>query len=117
VSKVSEKGSGLYQYYIKVVPTSYTPLRGEPLVSCQYSVTEALRPIASESGRPSSEFILPGVFFIYDLSPIKVTYTEETTSFWTFMTSLCAIIGGVFVVAGMVDAAVYSMEQGRALAL
>ena len=38
--------------------------------------------------------MLPGVFFIYDISPIKVKFTEKQQSFTYFLTSLCAIVGG-----------------------
>ena len=50
---------------------------------------------------------LPGVFFFYDLSPIKVKLAEERTSFLHFVTSVCAIVGGLFSVSGIVDASVY----------
>ena len=56
--------------------------------------------------------MLPGVFFIYDISPIKVKFTEKQQSFTYFLTSLCAIVGGVFTVAGIVDAILY---QGGAM--
>lgn len=116
VAKVNAEGSALYQYYIKVVPTSFKPLGGAPLATCQYSVTEAKMEIAPEAlhqAQARRQFVLPGVFFIYDISPIKVAVTEEETSFWTFVTSLCAIVGGVYVVAGMVDSALHSLVSKR----
>ncbi|XP_071725662.1 uncharacterized protein [Rutidosis leptorrhynchoides] len=93
--------NGMYQYFIKVVPTIYTNLRGHTIQSNQFSVTEHYK--SPEVGRRS----LPGVFFFYDLSPIKVTYTETHASFLHFMTSVCAIVGGVFTVAGIVDSFIY----------
>jgi len=111
VTKRTAGGSALYQYYIKVVPTTYKPLRGEPLVTSQYSVTEAERPVAEGTGARGAEFVLPGVFFIYDISPVKVTYTVTRQPLSAFLTSLAAIVGGVFVVAGMIDAAVYNMDK------
>ena len=50
---------------------------------------------------------LPGVFFFYDISPIKVSYTESKLTFLNFLTSVCAIVGGVFTVSGIVDSFVY----------
>lgn len=93
--------NGMYQYFIKVVPTIYTNLRGYTIQSNQFSVTEHYK--SPEVGRRS----LPGVFFFYDLSPIKVTYTETHASFLHFMTSVCAIVGGIFTVAGIVDSFIY----------
>ncbi len=48
-----------------------------------------------------------GVFFMYDLSPIMVKFTEKQRSFAHFLTSVCAIVGGVFTVAGIIDSLVY----------
>lgn len=49
----------------------------------------------------------PGVFFFYDISPIKVVVREAQKPFLHFLTQLCAIIGGVFTVAGIVDAVIH----------
>ncbi|KAK9069533.1 hypothetical protein SSX86_011437 [Deinandra increscens subsp. villosa] len=93
--------NGMYQYFLKVVPTIYTGIRGHTIQSNQFSVTEHYK--SPEIGRRS----LPGVFFFYDLSPIKVTFTETHISFLHFMTNVCAIVGGIFTVAGIVDSFVY----------
>ena len=52
---------------MQVVPTVYVNSHNRTILSNQYSVTEHFR--ASLSGSPQSQ--LPGVFFFYDLSPIK----------------------------------------------
>ncbi|XP_076921190.1 uncharacterized protein LOC143582544 [Bidens hawaiensis] len=93
--------NGMYQYFLKVVPTIYTSVRGRTIKSNQFSVMEHYK--SPEVGRRS----LPGVFFFYDLSPIKVTFTETHISFLHFLTNVCAIVGGVFTVAGIVDSFVY----------
>jgi len=59
---------------------------------------------------------------MYDLSPIIVDYKKASKSFLHFITNLCAIIGGVFTIASLVDSFVYSglrtlkkkMELGKA---
>ncbi|XP_057803980.1 uncharacterized protein LOC131019449 [Salvia miltiorrhiza] len=94
--------NGVYQYFIKVVPTIYTDIRGHTIQSNQFSVTEHFKNSEMDHYRSP-----PGVFFFYDLSPIKVTYTEEHASFLHFLTHICAIVGGVFTVAGIVDSFVY----------
>uniref|UniRef100_A0A1D1Z2S5 Endoplasmic reticulum-Golgi intermediate compartment protein 3 n=1 Tax=Anthurium amnicola TaxID=1678845 RepID=A0A1D1Z2S5_9ARAE len=93
--------SGMYQYFVKVVPTIYKDLRGHKINSNQFSVTEHLR---DADGYPKP---LPGVFFFYDFSPIKVIFTEENASLLHFLTNICAIIGGIFTVSGIIDAFVY----------
>ncbi|XP_042494939.1 endoplasmic reticulum-Golgi intermediate compartment protein 3-like isoform X3 [Macadamia integrifolia] len=112
VQWMQETPSGMYQYFIKVVPTVYTDINGHTIQSnqhvyfLQFSVTEHLR--GGEFGRPSS---LPGVFFFYDLSPIKVTFREEHVSFLHFLTNVCAIVGGVFTVSGIVDSFIYHGQK------
>jgi Endoplasmic reticulum vesicle transporter len=39
----------------------------------------------------------------YDFSPIMVRLVETRQSFLYFLTSVCAILGGVFALSGIVD--------------
>lgn len=98
--------TGMYQYFIKVVPTVYSDFGGNKILTNQFSVTEHFR--AMEFGMSGS---LPGVFFFYDLSPIKVTVREERASFLHFLTNICAIIGGIFTVSGIIDSFVYHGQR------
>lgn len=94
--------TGMYQYFIKVVPTVYKDIHGKKIQTNQFSVTEHFRPVEFGMNRA-----LPGVFFFYDLSPIKVNFNQSKTSFLHFLTNVCAIVGGVFTVSGIIDAFVY----------
>ncbi|GJW22481.1 endoplasmic reticulum-Golgi intermediate compartment protein 3-like protein [Tanacetum coccineum] len=98
--------TGMYQYFLKVVPTVYNDVNGRRIQSNQFSVTEHFK--GAEVGRLQT---LPGVFFFYELSPIKVTFTEEHVSFLHFLTNVCAIIGGVFTVSGILDSLIYHGQQ------
>eukprot|EP00959_Pyramimonas_sp_CCMP1952_P066481 1387943-Pyramimonas_sp.AAC.1 len=104
IDRFMQEDTGMYQYFIKVVPTTYQTSRGNIIDTNQFSVTEHFK---SAEGQGK----LPGIFFFYDLSPIKVTFTEERSSFLKFITSLCAIIGGVFTVSGIVDSFVYHGQK------
>ncbi|KAA3488535.1 endoplasmic reticulum-Golgi intermediate compartment protein 3-like [Gossypium australe] len=101
-----ETSNGMYQYFIKVVPTIYTDIRGRTVNSNQYSVTEHFKDLEYIS--PNAQ---PGVFFYYDFSPIKVTFKEEHSSFLHFITNICAVIGGIFTVAGIIDTFVYHGQR------
>ena len=57
------------QMLLQVVPTVYTNIRNETLHTNQFSVTENFRESGDTSGGGRN---LPGVFFFYDMSPIKV---------------------------------------------
>ncbi|XP_022013047.1 endoplasmic reticulum-Golgi intermediate compartment protein 3 [Helianthus annuus] len=98
--------SGMYEYFLKVVPSVYTDVKGHNIQSNQFSVTEHFK--GAEVGYLKT---LPGVFFFYELSPIKVTFTEEHVSFLHFLTNVCAIIGGVFTVSGILDSFIYHGQR------
>ena len=102
VARFEENSSGMFQYFIKVVPTIYRKLGDDELKTNQFSVTEHFKAINKQAGQS-----LPGVFFFYDLSPIKVQFTESRGTFLHFVTNVCAIVGGVFTVSGIVDSFVY----------
>ena len=67
---VSFTHAGIYQYFLKVVPTSYTTLRNETTQSNQYSVTEHFRPL--DEGLMAANNLPPSIVFFYDMSAIKV---------------------------------------------
>lgn len=100
------EGSALYQYFVKVVPTIYEYSNGRQVSTNQYSVTEHFRP--KNAQHPN---VVPGVFFMYDLNPIMVHIKESKKSFLHFLTNLCAIIGGVFTVSGIIDSVLYHVSQ------
>lgn len=47
------------------------------------------------------------IIFNYELSPISVLYYQEKESILEFFIHICAIIGGIFTVAGIIDAIIY----------
>jgi hypothetical protein len=110
VKRDMQGDAGMYQYFLKVVPTVFTKKsRGVGETSTnQFSVTDHFVSVDAEQGQH-----LPGVFFFYDLSPIKVNIVERRDSVFGFTTNLCAIVGGVFAVSGILDATVY--RGGKAL--
>jgi len=102
--KIIHEGSGYFQYYLKVVPTIYEYAGRPPLLTNQYSYTELFR-TTHELDK------LPAVFFHYDISPIMAKVTEGRRSLSTFLTGLCAIVGGVFTVAGMLDSCLFRLGK------
>lgn len=60
---------------------------------------------------PNYSLLLLGVFFNYEISPMLVVYTEYKKAFAHFLTDVCAIVGGIFTVAGMVDGFIYTAEK------
>uniref|UniRef100_A0A674MR83 Endoplasmic reticulum-Golgi intermediate compartment protein n=1 Tax=Takifugu rubripes TaxID=31033 RepID=A0A674MR83_TAKRU len=97
------QASMMYQYFVKIVPTIYVKTDGEVLKTNQFSVTRHEKVANGLIGDQG----LPGVFVLYELSPMMVKFTEKHRSFTHFLTGVCAIIGGVFTVAGLIDSLIY----------
>jgi len=51
------------------------------------------------------------VVFHYDISPLSVLIREEKESLFRFVVNLCAIVGGVFTVAGMCNSVIGSIAH------
>eukprot|EP00697_Spironema_sp_BW2_P000320 gnl/Spiro4/10412_TR5565_c0_g1_i1.p1 gnl/Spiro4/10412_TR5565_c0_g1~~gnl/Spiro4/10412_TR5565_c0_g1_i1.p1 ORF type:complete len:420 (+),score=94.86 gnl/Spiro4/10412_TR5565_c0_g1_i1:30-1262(+) len=102
------EGAAIINYYVKVIPTEYESesAQDEPLKTNQYSVTMHQRPISADVGA-----LLPGVFVVYDLSPIKVLISRRRKSLGHFLTNVCAIVGGVFTIAGILDSLIYNASK------
>ena len=61
---------------------------------------------------------LPSAKLTFDLSPIQILVTEGGKPWYHFLTTTCAIIGGVFTVAGILDAILYtSMKMAKKVQL
>ncbi|KAJ5084843.1 hypothetical protein NUU61_009422 [Penicillium alfredii] len=81
----------------------------------QYSATSHKRPLLGGSDaaeghkeRTHAAGGIPGVFFNYDISPMKVINREARPKTFTgFLTGVCAIIGGTLTVAAALDRGLY----------
>ena len=83
------------EHTIKVVRHEVTPpskWKLDPVVSYGYT---------AHSNKIQKEGEVPTVRLNYDILPVVVQYGEKSKSFYTFLTSLCAIVGGVFTTVGM----------------
>ena len=52
-----------------------------------------------------------GIFLTLDISPMMITYTEYQKPFSHFLTDTCAIVGGIFTMAGLIDGFIYTAEK------
>eukprot|EP01067_Filipodium_phascolosomae_P001305 Filipodium_phascolosomae@DN1879_c0_g1_i2.p2 len=96
----------MFHYYLKLVPTEWWPAGAPKAVKThQYSVTESEKDVLVRQGSVNG---LPGVFLVYDFNPFLVVKQQETKPLSHFLTSVAAIIGGVFTLASLLDSVVYS---------
>ncbi|CAF4529171.1 unnamed protein product [Rotaria sp. Silwood2] len=105
IVSLHDNGAVLYHYYVKIVPSAYVFLNQTQLITNQYSVTKHKKIIRNIFD--SSDHQIPGTFFTYEISAIMVKFVEKKRSLSHFLTSLCAIIGGVFTVSSLIDAFIY----------
>lgn len=93
----ASEGATMFQYYVKIVPTLYVKRNGESVHTNQFSVTRHQKVVSVITGESG----MPGIFFSYELSPLMVKYTEKENSLGHLATNICAIVGGIYTVAGI----------------
>ena len=83
-------------YYLKVVPTVYSNSSSQ-LLTNQFSMNAVTRDVeVSPFGRVTA---LPGVFFVYDLTPFMHIISDGRMTVGHFLVRCCAVIGGVAAVS------------------
>jgi hypothetical protein len=50
---------------------------------------------------------VPAALFSFDISPLVIQIYSDNVPFYRFLTSLCAVVGGVFTIIGLVDSGVF----------
>ena len=107
--KIVREDSGMFHYYIKLIPTLFTDASGsDPIYTHQYSVTTSAKRISMDGSKLSG---LPGVFFVYEFSPFMVNRVTKSVPFSHFVVSVSAIIGGVFTVVQLLDRFVHGVKR------
>ncbi|XP_031754679.1 endoplasmic reticulum-Golgi intermediate compartment protein 1 isoform X1 [Xenopus tropicalis] len=104
--KLASQALESHDYVLKIVPTVYEDMNGEQQFSYQYTVANKAYVAYSHTGR-----VVPAIWFRYDLSPITVKYTERRQPIYRFITTVCAIIGGTFTVAGILDSFIFTASE------
>ena len=98
----SQQDAKSYEYYIKVVPTQLQKLNGKIYDSYQF---------VANSNEVVGRYRLPAIYFRYDMSPITTRFVEKRPPLYHFLVQICAIIGGVFTVMGMVNSSVLMVSK------
>jgi len=115
----TSKASYMFQYFLKVVSTQFRSLDNKIINSHQYSVTHFERDLAEggQGDTPQGVHLqhgvsgMPGAFFNFEISPILVVHTDTRQSFAHFVTSTCAIVGGVLTVASLLDSVLFATTR------
>ncbi|KAI6114429.1 Sec1-like protein [Pisolithus sp. B1] len=111
----TNKQQYMFQYFLKVVSTQFRTLDDKTINSHQYSVTHFERDLG-EGGNEDKQGVytqhgtvgVPGAYFNFEISPILIVHSETRQSFAHFLTSTCAIVGGVLTVAALLDSILFA---------
>uniref|UniRef100_A0A0R0H5U3 Thioredoxin domain-containing protein n=1 Tax=Glycine max TaxID=3847 RepID=A0A0R0H5U3_SOYBN len=87
------------EHYLQIVKT-------EVITRKDYKLVEEYEYTAHSSVAQSLH--IPVAKFHLELSPMQVLITENQKSFSHFITNVCAIVGGIFTVAGIMDAILHN---------
>lgn len=107
----------MFQYFLKVVPYEVHKINGRQMSTYQYSATSYGRDLNDQDHANGAGHIvrsiegIPGVFFNYEVSPLRVIHAEWHHSVWHFVSNLFALIGGIVTVAGLIDGAIYRARR------
>jgi len=104
VEKIDHTNQKLYEYYLKVVPTTYVDIEGNTLSAHQFT---------SNSNENINNNMISTIFFRYDISPILIKITQYREIFFHFFIQICAIVGGMFTVMGIIDHLLYKLTRGK----
>lgn len=104
--KVDDSALQSHEYHLRIVPSIYEELNGSTLRPYQYSYAYKKYISIGFTGH-----VIPAVWFKYDINPISVKYKERRKPFYEFLCMTCAIVGGTFTVAGIIDSLVFSASN------
>jgi len=109
----------MFQYFLKVVSTQFRTYDGRIINTHQYSTTSFERDLGEGGQGDTPQGIhvqhgvtgVPGAFFNFEISPILVVHADTRQSFAHFVTSTCAIVGGVLTVASLLDGILFATTR------
>ena len=91
---VDDTQGSLLNYYINIIPTEYEDVDNKVYQAFQFTYKQK----KVDSGR-----MIPTIFFRYDISPMKMKYTKYFPGHFDGLINICAIFGGMFTIAGIID--------------
>ncbi|ODV64802.1 DUF1692-domain-containing protein [Hyphopichia burtonii NRRL Y-1933] len=109
----------VFSYYLKVVATRFEYLENklEPLETNQFSVISHHRPLVGGKDEDHQHTLharggLPGVFFHFEISPLKIINKEQYAKTWSgFVLGVISSIAGVLIVGALLDRSVWAAEK------
>ena len=102
-SFMSPSAGATYEHYMQVVLTSIEP-RGAASArfdAYEYTVQSHAYDAVDHAAAK----------YTYRMSPVQIVVTERPKALYHFLTAVCAVVGGVFTVAGIIDGMVHQVNK------
>jgi hypothetical protein len=103
--RMSDTEATTFSYFLRLVPVYTRYNNGKSNNGFQLVATRHHRKNAGEGS-------LPIVTFHYDFSAMAITKVQRRRPLSSFLTGLCAVIGGLYTVSAIVDSLMYRAERG-----
>ena len=101
---VDDTQGSLLNYYINIIPTEYEDIDGTIYRAFQFTYKQK----KVDNGR-----MIPTIFFRYDISPMKMKYTKYYPGHFDGLINICAIFGGMFTIAGIIDSLLLKLIKSK----
>jgi len=102
---ISDAAGDSHVHYLKVVTKVVRHYSARDADTLVYKYTVHSNKYSSPEAQE------PSVDFKYDLSPISIVVQQQRMPAYRFVTSTCAIIGGVFTVIGIIEAVLHTATE------
>ncbi len=106
---VSDAPFQSFTHTVSVVPFKYVFSTGHVVSPFAYTA-ESDAAVAGESGGDAGT--PPTLTLAYHFSPLQITVTEARRSYWQWVVSMAAILGGVVTALSILDSALHSVAGG-----
>ena len=101
---IDDTQGSLLNYYINIIPTEYEDIDGTIYRAFQFTYKQK---------KVDNERMIPNIFFKYDISPMKMKYTKYYPGHFDGLINICAIFGGMFTIAGIIDSLLLKLFKNK----
>ena len=97
----------IFNYLIKIVPTTFISPHRSKVHTFQYSVTRYTRRFTPDSRQS------PGAYFYYEFTPQRIIVRDRRDSILHFFVRVCAVVGGVAALSKAIDSIAFQISIER----
>jgi len=95
-----------HDYHLKLVPTTFIDQNSRAFQSYQFSYAYQNFVLMTPVGLSP-----PAIIFRYEISAMEIKYQYSRKPLYHLLTMMCAIVGGIVTVAGILDKILFNTQQ------